>query len=78
MSTDYQAVCDACEQVIHVGQHMGGGHPSFGYGPNDIEGHTKVAGWIFEHVQHGDVRIERGDVVEERVSDGYSRPDWDL
>jgi len=75
VSTDFNAVCDACRLRIHVGQIMGG-VPSFGWGSTQTGSQIAVAAWAYEHACHGDgVRIEISDTAASRPSDDYLEVD---
>lgn len=73
MSTDFDAVCDTCKQVVHAGQ-VSAGLPAFGHASTDDEWRLAVTEWVFEHAYHGmGVRIVVSDSSSVRRSDDYTR-----
>lgn len=54
MSTDFQAVCFTCRKSHHLGQRMGAGHYSFGFGSRDQTGRAEVWEWLARHVDPED------------------------
>lgn len=54
MSTDFQAVCFTCRKSHHLGQVMGAGFYSFGFGSRDQTGRAEVWAWLARHVDPED------------------------